>query len=119
MRKSKSSTWTTRRPASCCSLDPMAQLAGYDEQALASLRDTVKTDSDALTNLWHSVADGQRAAERAMEEARRKAKRAEKPKPEALPDRWLVIVECADEQAQVSALRLCKDAGLKCKAVMS
>jgi hypothetical protein len=60
-----------------------------------------------------SVADGQRAAERALEEARREAK----PEKEELPDRWLVTVECADEKAQ--ALRVCQQHGLDCKAVMS
>jgi hypothetical protein len=35
------------------------------------------------------------------------------------PDRWLVIVECADEKAQAEALRLCQQHGLECKAVMS
>ncbi len=36
-----------------------------------------------------------------------------------MPDRYLVIVECADERAQVEALRVCQEAGLTCKAVMS
>jgi hypothetical protein len=97
------------------SLDPMAALAGYDDDVLARLRETVSTESDALANLWASVADGQRAAERAMEEARRKAK----PEKEELPDRWLVIIECADEKSQAEALRLCQQHGLECKAVMS
>ena len=29
------------------------------------------------------------------------------------------ITECPDEPAQAEALRLCKDSGLACKAVMS
>ena len=97
------------------SLDPMAALAGYDDAVLARLRETVSTESDALANLWASVADGQRAAERAMEEARWK----DRPAKEEPPDRWLVIIECADEKAQAEALRVCQQHGLECKAVMS
>jgi hypothetical protein len=101
------------------SLDPMAQLAGYNEDVLSRLRSTVSTSSDALSNLWASVADGQRAAERAMNEARRKASTKADEARQELPDRFLVIIECPDERSQVEALRLCKDAGLNCKAVMS
>ncbi len=99
------------------SIDPMAQLAGYNEEVLSRLRSSVETRSDALCNLWSSVADGQRAAERAMNEARKKANAADRP--EALPDRYLVIIECEDERHQAEALRLCKEQGLECKAVMS
>ncbi len=97
------------------SLDPMATLSGYDDGVLARLRESVSTGCDALANLWASVADGQRAAERAMAQARRKGKEAK----EEPPDRWLVIVECADEKAQAEALRICQQHGLECKAVMS
>jgi hypothetical protein len=96
------------------SLDPMASLAGYDDEALARLRESAHTESDALANLWASVADGQRAAQRAMNEARR-----ERPPREEPPDRWLVIIECEDEASQAEALRICQQAGLDCKAVMS
>jgi hypothetical protein len=101
------------------SIDPMAQLAGYNEQVLANLRGAVTTKSDALSNLWASVADGQRAAERVMNDARRKASAKADEARQELPDRFLVIIECPDERSQVEALRLCKDAGLNCKAVMS
>ena len=97
------------------SLDPMSALAGYDDAVLTRLRDAVTTESDALANLWATVADGQRAAERAMAKARRK----DGPAKEELPDRWLVIVECADEKGQAEALRICQQHGLECKAAMS
>ncbi len=54
------------------SIDPMAQLAGYNEEVLGRLRGTVSTGSDALANMWSSVGDAQRAAERAMNAARKK-----------------------------------------------
>ena len=96
------------------SIDPMSALAGYDDAVLSRLRDTVSTESDALANLWATVADGQRAAERAMGEARCKDREKEEP-----PDRWLVIIECADERSQAEALRVCQQHGLECKAAMS
>src|SRR5436190_22882649 len=41
------------------SIDPLAQLADYDQQALEQLRSTTQTDSDALANLWATVGAAQ------------------------------------------------------------
>jgi hypothetical protein len=103
------------------SIDPLSSLAGYSEDALGSLRQSVETESSALTNLWHSVADAQKAAERVLEDARQANLSGKKPKPdaEAGPDKFLVIIDCPGEKSQREALRICKEAGLKAKAVMS
>jgi hypothetical protein len=98
------------------SIDPLSSLAGYEETALQELRDTVATGSDALTNLWGSIADAQRAASRVLDEARkdREPKRVQEE-----PDRFLVIIECKDEKDQKKMLAKCKAFADDVKAVMS
>jgi hypothetical protein len=100
-------------------MDPLASLAGYDESKLDELRSHVRTDSDALNNLWASVADGQRAAERAMKDAAAKRKKDAEAEAPRLVEKFVVIIQCASETQQVEALRLCKEAGFQCRAVMS
>jgi hypothetical protein len=36
-----------------------------------------------------------------------------------LVEKYVMIIECASETQQVEALRLCKEAGFPCRAVMS
>jgi hypothetical protein len=98
-------------------MDPLAALAGYDEERLDALRATVSTNSDALANLWASVADAQKAASRVLDDAAKKRK--ESRKGAQLEEKYLVIVACRDERHQVEVLRQCQQAGHTCKAVMS
>lgn len=105
------------------SIDPLASMAGYNEEALAELQKTVQTSSDALANLWSSVSDAQKAAERAVEEAaaaRRQSGHTGGRKVEQRDvEAFLVIIECTDEKHQREVLKSCKKAGHPCKAVMS
>ncbi len=95
------------------SLDPLAQLADYDPPALDRLRELTPTDSDALANLWESIAQANLAADEVLKDA-------PKAKPERdVPEQFLILVECDDEAQQVELLRRFQDEGLKCKPLLS
>jgi len=95
------------------SIDPLAQLAGYDAATLDVLRDTTQTDSDALANLWASIGQAAQDTAATLEKAKRP------PRQEASPEKYLVIVTCKDEQHQLSLLRRFKAEQLDVKAVLS
>jgi hypothetical protein len=95
------------------SLDPLAQLADYDQKALDRLRSVTRTDSDTIANLWASVGRANAEVEEALAAAR--SSRDEK----SIPEQFLILVECADEQTQVELLQRFQDEGLKCKALVS
>jgi hypothetical protein len=93
------------------SIDPLAQLAGYDQAVLDRLRHVTDTTSDALANLWESLSQGRAATEEDLAEARER--------PKVIPEQYLVLVECEDEREQAALLERFKAEGLKCKALMS
>ena len=95
------------------SLDPLAGLAGYDAAVLDRLRGTVATDSDALHNLWQTVAASSDACRARLDEARQ-TKGPSRPAP--LRERFLVLIECADEAEQVRLLDRFRTEGLRCEA---
>jgi hypothetical protein len=67
------------------SIDPLASLADYDTAILNRLRGSASTSSDALANLWNSIA---------QEDARaiEKATQAERPeRTPALEQRYMVL----------------------------
>ena len=68
------------------SIDPLAQLAGYDAQALDALRQTTQTDSDALANLWASIGQAAQDTAATLEKAKRPQQQ------QAVPEKYLVIV---------------------------
>jgi hypothetical protein len=98
------------------SLDPLAALADYDRARLDELRRAAVTRSDAVENLWRSIAA-------AGDEVAKKLAQARDAKPQAeaadLPAQYLVLVECTDEEAQTALLRRFRDEGLKCRALLS
>jgi hypothetical protein len=96
------------------SLDPLAQLADNDQGALDTLRSLTHTDSDALANLWQSLA---RAG--ATTEERLAKSRQSRPARESIPEQFLVLVECAGEGEQVELLERFRREGLKCRALLS
>jgi hypothetical protein len=96
------------------SIDPLTQLADYDVASLDELRRQTPTESEALADLWQSIARSGAAVEEALRNSRRSA-REEK----ALPEQYLILVECAGEQEQTALLRRFKQQGLKCKALIS
>jgi hypothetical protein len=95
------------------SLDPLAQLADYDVQTLERLQQLTPTDSDALANLWASIAQANVAAEESLKEAR-----AATPERD-VREQFLILVECDDEPQQVTLLQRFQGEGLKCKPLLS
>ena len=94
------------------SLDPLAQLADYDQTALDRLRAVTSTDSDAVANLWASIG-------RANAEVEETLAAASKQREKEIPEQFLILVECDDEQSQIELLQRFQEEGLKCKALVS
>ena len=94
------------------SLDPLATLADYDEAALDRLRQLTTTASDALANLWRSVGRSAAAVEESLEKAKA-------PRPPAVPEQYLILIECADEPTQLALLERFQGEGLRCRALLS
>src|SRR5579862_7125345 len=82
------------------SLDPVAQLADYDDATLDRLRELTPTDVDALANLWAGINQANRAADDALQDAQTE----EEKKRRDVPEQFLILVECDDEQQQVALL---------------
>jgi hypothetical protein len=99
------------------SIDPLAALAGTSQDTLDRLRDLTRSSSDNLTNLWRSIGQSRQAVEETLEEARRR----EPPRPlrQAVPEQYLVLVECDDETEQVALLERFQRDGLRCRALLS
>ncbi len=93
------------------SLDPLAQLADYDHAALDRLRSLASTSSDAIANLWASIAQTNAAVAESLAAARKRS--------ESIPEQFLILVECGDEQTQIELLQRFQEEGLKCKALVS
>jgi hypothetical protein len=96
------------------SIDPLAQLADYDSATLDRLRQMTAAPCDALANLWQSIDAASTATDASLSQAR-----SERPGRDALPEQFLILVECADEAAQVALLERFQQEGLKCRALLS
>ena len=92
----------------------LAQLADYDHTTLDRLRELTSTSSDALANLWQSIDESRTSAEEQLARAR-----TERKPPAELPEQYLVLIECADEEAQRALLERFQAEGLKCRALLS
>jgi hypothetical protein len=90
-------------------IDPLAQLAGYDQETLAQLREQAEKDSQAVKSLWQTLEEEAQAARRKLKnEAARQTDEGE--------ERFLVLVECASEKEQIDLLRKFRKEGLTCEA---
>jgi hypothetical protein len=96
------------------SIDPLTQLADYDVAVLDRLRRQTPADCNDLAALWQNIARSGASVEGDL----RTAERADKEGKE-LPEQYLILIECADEQEQTDLLGRFKDEGLKCKALLS
>ena len=94
------------------SIDPLARLADYDAGKLDELRAVTDSDSDALANLWRTIADAGAEVEKTLSRARREA-------PTEPPEQFLVLIDCADESQQTALLKRFQAEGLKCRALLS
>ena len=96
------------------SIDPLAQLADYDGAVLGRLRQMTAAPCDALANLWQSIDAARAATDASLAQAR-----SERPIRDSVPEQFLILVECADEAAQVALLERFRQEGLKCRALLS
>jgi hypothetical protein len=97
------------------SIDPLAALAENDPAALDELRKLTPSASDALTNLWRSIDSAGAEVDYALDQAR-----ARKPStPPAVPEQYLVLVECPDEAAQLALIERFQREGLSCRALLA
>jgi hypothetical protein len=90
-------------------IDPLAQLAGYDEKLLDELRQTTERDSAAIKSLWQALAESDRKLRSKLDKA------TAQPPPEP---RFLVLVGCNDEDHQRELLQRFQAEGLTCEAKM-
>lgn len=95
------------------SIDPLAQIADYDNKKLDQLRQVVETDNDTLNALWHSLKANDRKIDREIKKAE---KETAAPK---LKEQHIVIVDCDDEDHQKQVYEQLKREGLKCKLLTS
>jgi hypothetical protein len=92
-------------------IDPLAQLAGYDQEVLDGLRARAQTESNDLAAVWADIAERDAAV---IDELKRKGG------PEkGLPEEFFVLVRCADEKEQVALLKRFRKEGLRCEAKLS
>ena len=92
------------------SLDPLVLLADYDREALDRLRAVTASDSEAIQNLWQSLAAGDAAVKEQLDRAREAGGRA------TIPEQYLILIECRDEPHQVELLERFQREGLPCQA---
>jgi hypothetical protein len=91
------------------SIDPLAELAGVQEQLRDRLREVAPPVSPELEAAWQAAANAVLTQEPA------------KPRwgGKELPQEFYVLITCRDEQDQVELLGRLQAEGLKCKAVLS
>lgn len=95
------------------SIDPLAQLADYDDRALAALQQTVASDNEVLAAFWASLQQADARTQEALDAITRR------PASAAVPEQFAVIVECADEDEQIALLQRFQSEGLACRALVS
>jgi len=91
-------------------IDPLAQLAGYDDKLVAELREATERDSAAIKSLWQTLAE-------ADKKMRDQLRRQVAPDSDSEP-RFFVLIECDGEAEQRELLRRLQQEGLKCEAKM-
>lgn len=87
-------------------IDPLAALAGTDEEVLAQLQEITAKDSEAVQQLWQTIEE---------EEAQAKQRARQAAKGPELPEQYMILIECKSEQDQVSLFKQLKKAGHKCQ----
>jgi hypothetical protein len=92
-------------------LDSLSTLAESDQRILEELEAVTKADSPVLRALWRTLAE---------------AEKTEKDDPtlspadtETVEEQFLILIQCRDEQEQVTLLQRFESEGLSCKALMS
>ncbi len=91
-------------------IDPLAQLAGYDGDALDKLRKVAENDSAAVMFLMQAVHDAADRTRRAMKQTTNE---------DQAPEQFFILVECDDEAQQRELLARFHQEGLTCRAKLS
>ena len=86
-------------------IDPLAQMAGYDDAILEDLRRIAEKDSEAIKSLWQVLEEASARTKKHMDSLR-----------QPLPEQFFILVECADEGEQRELLQRFQEDGLKCQA---
>jgi hypothetical protein len=87
-------------------IDPLAQLAGYDSEALDHLRTMVEKDSQAVKCLWEAILDSAQSTRKHLDDSGEKFP----------TDQFLILIECRDEAEQRELLQRFHKEGLRCEA---
>jgi hypothetical protein len=91
-------------------IDPLAQLAGYEAETLETLRKTAEADSAAIRTLFELIEESSARTQREVDRVRAN---------DQPPERFLVLIECKDEEQQRELLARFRNEGLDCQAKMS
>jgi hypothetical protein len=94
------------------SIDPLAQLADYDERCLEELKEMTQSASNTLNALWANIR--KRDAEVIKEVGQRVDRNLK-----SITPSYLVLIECATEPDQRALLDRFTREGLKCKALLT
>jgi len=86
-------------------IDPLAGLATTDQEVLARLTASTSTDSEVLNDLWQALGKSQKFAEQALPAAE-------------LPEHFMILVECRDEEQQLALLDQFGADGLTCRPLI-
>jgi hypothetical protein len=91
-------------------LDPLAALAGTDQERLAHLLSTTKFTSPQLEQMLDDLAREAASAENAFDAV------AHRPEVE-IPEAWQVVVECESEEEQQAVYDRMRGEGYRCRVL--
>ena len=89
------------------SMDSLAGLAEADAAAVEQLTAVCRADAPILNDLWQTLARGEAEVRSTLRQAEEGA------------EKYLILVECADEAEQVRLLQRFSGEGLTCRALVS
>jgi hypothetical protein len=89
-------------------IDPLAQLAGYEQETLDELRRQTERDSAAVQTLLEALAESEKGTQRGLP---KQVGHDEPP-----PVQFYVLVHCRDENQQRELLETLERQGLACEA---
>ena len=92
-------------------IDPLAQLADYNQKFLEELRQITETDDAILGALWKSLEAKDAETRAAVKKSQNQKQQAE------IPERYQILIECDSEAKQIALLRQLKTQGIACKAL--
>jgi hypothetical protein len=91
------------------SIDPLAALAETDSRVHAELQALARTDQEAIRELWETTARRDAEVQQGLAEQTQRR----------LPEQYLILIDCTDEEEQRDLLDRFQQDGLKCRALLS